>query len=381
MNTQIANNPAEWDSFLKAQRFSPFLQSWAMGEVFQDIGQEPVRLEVHDEGNIVGICQAILVPARRGRHLMVQYGPVISDQGSVIRDQIFQEIVDGLKKEALQKHCSFIRMSPFAADHPKINGKNLASPLHLLAEHIWYLPLTAEDVWNSSSQSQSQSHPSISTPRNEEEIFMSLRKTTRNLIRRAEKDGVTVELSTDPIRDVEEFIKLHDETRKRHKFTPYTNSFFRAQVKQFAASGNVLVYLAKHEGQIISSSIHMQFGGETSYHHGASTLSKVPASYLLQWRAIQDALKRGDSVYNFWGIAPVEEEGETDQTNSSTQPSLKAKSYKLKASNHPFAGVTLFKTGFGGKLFNLDHCFDIPLSSKYYLTRTFEYIRKWKRGF
>ncbi len=366
MNVQTATNQAEWDSFLKAQRFSPFLQSWTMGEVYRDIGQEPVRLEVRDDGNIVGICQAILVPARRGRHLMVQYGPVVSYGLPVMGNGIFEILIDALKKEAAAKSCSFIRMSPFEPlGSSSITGKK--SPLHLLAEHIWYLPLTANDRWSPIT------HNSLPiTLRSEEELLMQMRKTTRNLIRRAEKDGVTVELSTDPIRDVEEFIKLHDETRKRHHFTPYTNRFFRAQVKHFAESGNVLVYIARHEGQILATSIHMQFGGETSYHHGASVMTKVPASYLLQWRAIQDALKRGDSIYNFWGIAPMTEQKADGDEEAKME---------IADKKHPFAGVTLFKTGFGGKLLNIEHCFDLPLSSKYYLTRAFEYARKWKRGF
>ncbi|UPA22213.1 peptidoglycan bridge formation glycyltransferase FemA/FemB family protein [Candidatus Peribacteria bacterium] len=367
MITQIADNRQEWDDFLKSQRFSPFLQSWTMGEVYRDIGQEPVRLEVRDDGKIVGICQAILVPARRGRHLMVQYGPVVGYGLSVMGHGVFEMLVDGLKEEARKHRCSFVRMSPFASDTHQEQLKGISSPLHLLAEHIWYLPLTTDDQWPPVTH-----HSLPITKRSEEEILMAMRKTTRNLIRRAEKDGVTVELSTDPVRDVEEFIKLHDETRKRHHFTPYTNSFFRAQVKRFAEAGNVLVYIAKHEGQILATSIHMQFGGETSYHHGASVMTKVPASYLLQWRAIQDAIKRGDSVYNFWGIAPMSEKKSEDGQESKAE---------ILNPKHPFAGVTLFKTGFGGKLLNLEHCFDLPLSSKYYLTRTFEYIRKWKRGF
>lgn len=379
MTAGIAENRQEWDAFLKEQRFSPFLQSWTMGEVYADIGQEPIRLEVREDGKIVGICQAILVPARRGRHLMVQYGPITSDLLSVTGYQVFEILVNGLKEEARKHSCSFIRMSPFSNQQHATALKGIDSPLHLLAEHIWYLPLKKENLWNQITDNKLQITETI-TP---EDILMSMRKTTRNLIRRAEKDGVTVELSTDPIRDVEEFIRLHDETRKRHGFTPYTNSFFRAQVKRFAEDGHALVYIARHEGQVLATSIHMQFGGETSYHHGASQLTKVPASYLLQWRAIQDALKRGDSIYNFWGIAPVEEEidDEPVQQNQPASPILKAKSYKLKASNHPFAGVTLFKTGFGGQLLNLEHCFDVPLSNTYYLTRAFEFVRKWKRGF
>lgn len=371
MNVQPAANPVEWDTFLKAQRYSPFLQSWTMGEVYREIGQEPIRLEVRDAGTIVGICQAILVPARRGRHLMVQYGPIVGFQLSAARNQVYLELVDALKKEAVKLGCSFIRMSPFSSGDSRSTLKGISSPLHLLAEHIWYLPLHQTNLWTQSDPTDYRLPTTAS--KSEEEILMQMRKTTRNLIRRAEKDGVTVELATDPVRDVEEFIRLHDETRKRHHFTPYTNRFFRAQVKHFAKDGNALVYLAKHEGQLLAASIHMQFGGETSYHHGASVMTKVPASYLIQWRAIQDALKRGDSIYNFWGIAPMRDQGSEigDQEGK----------MEIADKKHPFAGVTLFKTGFGGELLNLEHCFDLSLSPTYYLTRTFEFVRKWKRGF
>ena len=198
---------------------------------------------------------------------------------------------------------------------------------------------------------------------------MKMRKTTRNLIRRAEKDGVTVRASTDPERELDLFLKLHNETRSRHGFTPYRDSFFRAQVKHFAPRKECTLYLAEHQGEVLAASIHMHVGGETSYHHGASTMSKIPASYLLQWTAIKDALRRGDHIYSFWGIAPVKPD------------LLEAGSWKLEAPKHPFAGVTLFKTGFGGNLLNLMHCVDIPLRTTYQLTRAFEFLRKWKRGF
>ena len=261
-----------------------------------------------------------------------------------------QELTSELKKIARENSCSFIRMSPFWANTEEsqeilktVGAK--ASPLHLLAEHLWLLPLT-----NTS----------------EDELLKNMRSTTRNLIRRAEKEGVTVTASDDPVRDLPLFLKLHDETRKRHGFTAYTDSFFRAQVEEFAKTGNVILYIARHQGEVLATSIHMTFGGETSYHHGASVMSKIPASYLLQWTAIRDALRRGDHVYNFWGIAPGKMENGK---------------WKMENERHPFAGVTLFKTGFGGNLLELTRCVDIPLSPKYYVTRSFEMIRKWRRGF
>lgn len=347
MIIQEATNQQQWDDFLVRQKFSPFLQSWAMGEVYRETGQEPMRLEIRDSDTIQGICQAIVVPARRGKHLAVSYGPVLSKAVNI------EPLIEELTRIAKEKDCCFLRISPFwkadSKEASELKGK--PSPLHMLAEHIWYLPLHKNHPWSPSANEEGQ--------RTEDEILKEMRKNTRNLIRRAEREGVEIIRSQDPLKDLPKFIKLHEETRKRHHFTPYTNAFFEAQVRNFAPQNDCILYLAKYQGEVIASSMHMHLGGETSYHHGASThkYSKIPASYLLQWTAIQDAIARGDHTYSFWGIAP---EG---------------------VKKHPFAGVTLFKRGFGGELLELTHCVDIPITKKYYLTRTFETIRKWRRGF
>lgn len=346
-----------WDAFLARQQYRPFLQSWTMGEVYAQIDQPAIRLEAVDaKGDIAAIAFAHLVPARRGRHLSVPYGP-LGDPAA------FPALFEALAETGRTHQCAFIRVSPhLPRETPIPTGamKSMRSPLHLLGEEIWYLPLRTPNPWTSDGDS---------APRQAEEILMQCRKTTRNLIRRAEKDGVTIEAAPYPDVGLKEFIRLHDETRKRHGFTPYGNRFFRAQVEQFMKKGQVTVYLAHYQGEVIAASVHMTSNGETSYHHGASSAahSKVPASYLLQWRAIEDALKRGDRVYNFWGIAPthLDEEGER----------------RLLDKNHPFAGVTTFKTGFGGELLPLVHCFDIPLTPMYRLTRAIELVRKWRRGF
>lgn len=359
MNILEATDSVAWDTFLSAAKFRPFLQSFTMGEVYREIGQSPIRLTASEGGKTLGMCFAHVVPARRGKHLSVPYGPIFD---SLLQDQdrknVFEHLVNTLKEKAAEHNCAFIRMSPFFLEEaPKIPGA-VSSPLHLLAEHVWYLPLVTEDPWKL---------PATRYPlpaRTEDEILKEMRKTTRNLIRRAERDGVTIEASSDPERDLEIFLKLHEETRRRHTFTPYSTAFFRSQVKLFSKRNELTLYLAKFQGEVIATSIHMHAFGETGYHHGASSSahSKIPASYLLQWRAIQDAMKRGDHVYNFWGIAPLLPDGTPDRS-------------------HPFAGVTLFKTGFGGSVFNLIHCFDIPVSKKYWLTYGFETFRKWRRGF
>ncbi|MBU2213607.1 peptidoglycan bridge formation glycyltransferase FemA/FemB family protein [Patescibacteria group bacterium] len=334
MTISQAANQDQWDSFLASQKYSPFLQSWTMGEVYRDIGEEPLRLEMREGNELVGICQAIVVPAKRGRHLAVPYGPVVTESGKG-KVENFLEL---LKQIALRNRCSFIRLSPFwTVTTSHIEGTK-PSPLHLLAEHIWYLDLKGKT---------------------EDDLMKNMRQNHRNLIRRAQKEGVEVIASTNPTQDINEFFRLYDETRKRHHFVPYPNNFITSQLKHFSTRNECTLYLAKYQSEVIASSLHMHFGSETSYHHGASThkYPKIPASYLLQWTAITDAMKRGDHMYNFWGIAPEEEK------------------------KHPFRGVTLFKTGFGGELLELQHCSDLPLKPSYHATRAFEMWRKWRRGF
>ena len=353
MNILEAKDQSQWDDFLSKQIYRPFMQSWTMGEVYRDIGEEPIRLEMKDNDEVVGICQALVVDARRGKHLVVPYGPVINCKLQIANCKL-NALIESLKEQAIRHNCCFIRLSPFipkeelSTFHFPLSTFHSA-PLHLLAEHIW-----AIDLQNTS----------------EEEILKNMRKNTRNLIRRAQKDGVTITRSTDPMKDLDTFIALHEETRKRHSFTPYTNTFFRSQVEHFFPRGECTMYQANFQGEVIASSIHMHTFGETSYHHGASTHKhrKVPASYLLQWTAIQDALAREDHMYSFWGIAPVKE--------------VESGKWKVESDKpHPFGGVTTFKMGFGGEHLELIHCMDVPVDSKYYLTRAFETLRKWRRGF
>ena len=115
----------------------------------------------------------------------------------------------------------------------------------------------------------------------------------------------------------------------------------------------------KYKGEIIAASYEIFWSNIGFYHHAAllPKYKKIPVSYLLQWEAIREAKKRGCGVYDFWGYADPK-----------------------KNPNHPYAGPTLFKMGFGGQKYEYVKTQDYVISPKYWLNYIIESARKIKRG-
>ena len=106
-----------------------------------------------------------------------------------------------------------------------------------------------------------------------------------------------------------------------------------------------MLYLAEFEGNVIAANLVIAYGDMTTYLHGASSnrSRNVMAPHLLQWRQIQDAKKRQHGWYDFWGVAPPH-----------------------SGDNHPWAGITRFKKGFGDNNVRYLGTLDIPLKKWWY---------------
>ena len=108
MNISEASDSQTWDAFFLSQHWKPFLQSWTMGEVYRSTGQEPLRLEARSGNEIEGICQAISVPARRGRHLSIPYGPLLR------RKEALEPLLAELCRYAKEQRCLLLDWKGFS---------------------------------------------------------------------------------------------------------------------------------------------------------------------------------------------------------------------------------------------------------------------------
>ena len=380
-----------WESFLLGREEKTFLNSWNWGEFQKKMGNKIWRLGVYENESLLSVALVVRIKAKRGTFLFIPHAPVIQargdpfspnfgENGSPLKSPL-KVLLKELKKIAKQENCSFIRIAPIL----ERQGENIKifkdlgfrdAPIHIHPELTWELD--------------------INPPENE--LLMNMRKTTRYLIRQAQKNKALEIIQSNKIEALEKFNQLYQETVGHHHFTPFSMNYLKNEFLSFAPDNQISIFFGKYKNEIISSAMIIFWQGIGFYHQGASSLKypKIPVSYLLQWEAIKEAKKRGCKLYNFWGIAPVfavVEKGNYKAQIINHLPAQilpKAKivagrqipKHKAQIPNekHPWAGLTLFKMGFGGYKKEYVKTQDLILSPKYWLNYIVEKIRKRKRG-
>jgi len=342
MEIREINNKESWEGFLLRCNEKTFLDSWNWGEFQKRKGERIWRFGIYNNEQLISVALVIKVKARRGTFLFVPHGPVIESRIEVQKLGVLETLTNKLKEIAKQEKAHFIRITPIW-EKSKQNSdffEDLAfipAPIHIHPEVTWEIDIR----------------------QSEEELLMGMRKTTRYLIRQAQKNADIEIVKTQNIEDLKKFNEIYCSTATRHKFVPFSLKYIQNQFSSFSPDNQILMFLGKYKNEVVSSAIIVFWQNIGFYHHGASLskYNKIPVSYLLQWEAIKEAKQRGCEKYNFWGIAPDDNK------------------------NHPWTGLSLFKKGFGGYRRDYVQTQDLPLSKIYYLiTRPFEKIRKIKRG-
>ncbi len=329
-----------WEEFItnnagKTTSPTSFIQSWNWGNFLISQKQKIFRLGIYENDNLIGVALGTKVEARRGKYLHFRHGPVINWQDT----RLVEFVIGELKQVAKNEGAWFVRISPLIENSKILETETKKSQMHGIdAEETWVLDLNDT----------------------EESLLQSMRKNTRYLIRKATKMGVTIEQTKD-LGKLEIFWEIFQDTVQRHKWTAYSFDYIKHEFEAFLEDDQNVLFLAKYEGKYIASAIFNFYNNQSVYHHSGSLseYQKIPASYLMQWEAIKEAKKRGLEKHNFWGL-PLNEKNELDMED-------------------PWAGLGLFKVGFGGRAEKWIHARDIPVSFKYNFTHYYEKFENWKR--
>jgi len=171
---------------------------------------------------------------------------------------------------------------------------------------------------------------------------IELKKKTRYNVGLAEKRGVVVSSAAED--DLSRWYEIYLRTAVRdqigiHRFEYYQTIFSQArEMKDLGKPApDLKFYVARHERDLLGGIIVAHWRGRATYLYGASSNVKrnLMASYLLQWRAMNEAREAGCDTYDLFGIPPTNDP------------------------DHPMHGLYRFKTGFGGTIVHRPGCFDL----------------------
>jgi len=335
-NCQIReiNSKDLWEDFFANRQEKTFLQSWNWGEFNKIMGSKIWRFGLYENEELSAASLVIKVEAKRATFIFVPH--LVS-----IKAELLKFFTEKLKELALKEKAIFIRIAPIWES----NGENRKvfkdlgfkdAPIHMHPEVTWELDIS----------------------KSEEELLKRMRKTTRYLVRQAEKNPDVKIQQSDNIEDINKFHAIYESTIQRHHFVGFPPNYLKSQHEAFSKDGQISTFLGFYKGEVVSAAIIVFWQDTAYYHHGASLVKyqKIPVSYLLQWEAIKEAKKRGCNIYNFWGIAP------TDNPK------------------HPWAGLSLFKMGFGGYRKDYLKTQDYPVSLRYWINYAIEAVRRRRRN-
>lgn len=331
--TQPVEKEEVWEEVVSRYKEANFLSSWYWGEFHKTLGKKVFYRGYTRDKKLIGLSLFIFESARRGKYLTVAGGPLLDWNDS----EVVSTFVADAKKLATDLGAVFVRVRPQILD--TLENRQLfeklgftQSPMHLTADLT--LQLNLEESL--------------------EQILAAMRKSTRYEIKKAAKLGIELVESEDA-KDIKEFYHHQLSLAKKHGFVPFSLEFLTNQFRTFANRELAKLIHAYYQGQLLASAFVIFYGKEAVYHYGISTPANqhLPGSYAVNWHAIKKAQELGMDRYNFWGIAPLD-----------------------ARRNHRFAGVSMFKRGFGGQEVAYLKAHDLVISkSKYVLTKGLETIR------
>lgn len=321
-----------YNQFLLNQS-GPLLQSYEWGEFQKKMGRKVWRLQVSTNvGKILASATIVKMPLSRGlSYFYCPRGPVLAP--SINTEKVWRLILDKVSDWTFGERPIFFRVDP-----------------EILSNNKWFTP-TAVGFKKIPWEIQPQTTRVLDLTLSEEQLLYQAKPKTRYNIHLAQKKGVSVVEYHDGSQ-VKVFWDLLNKTTARDRFSAHPYLYYFNLMEVLGKAGQASLFIANYQRRPLAAAIVGNFAGRAIYLHGASSdrMRNVMAPYLVQWSAILSAKARGDKIYDFGGVAPAR-----------------------AAANHPWAGITRFKAGFGGREVSYLGAYDLVYSKSWY--RLYRFVR------
>jgi peptidoglycan pentaglycine glycine transferase (the first glycine) len=282
--TQIQDNGREeWNNFVAQESAFALLQSWEWGEFKEKLGWKVFRIAAQQGNHIVAGAQMLVhtFPFRVASIAYVPHGPV----GNWLDPALTAPLLSELHRIARDCHAVFLKIEPPLGND---SGASCALQQHgFRPSHYTNQPRATLVI-------------DLTAPL--PDILMRLRKKTRQYIRYAARNGVTVRCGGR--QDLEAFYQLLHRTGQRCGFAVRVPDYYRRQWEIFFEKGQAVLLMAFHAHDLLAVRTIFSFGRHAAeFQAGASICYRhLHPDYLLIWEALKWAKARGCETYDLWGI-------------------------------------------------------------------------------
>lgn len=326
-----------------------FLQSAQWRKFQESVGRRTHTIEDADFACQASIIEHVLPFV--GKYFYCPRGPMLKTENTETKIKSFlNDLIELAKKE----NANWIRIEPKNEEILEKIRKNLSEKIVKAPHDVQPKEVFVLDI-----------------SKDQDQLLVEMKSKTRYNIKLAQKKGVLINNSASDIENKEkytqDFLRLTLEMASRQGITPHPAQYYRKMLETFPDE-MLQIYVAKHDGKVISTNMILFFEGTATYLHGASSDEdrNVMAPFLLHWQAILDAKKRGCVKYDFGGI--------------------KSKEKKANNRENDWAGITNFKMGFSPETEPIifPGTYDVILNSRAYalyrgLQKAKSFAHKFKR--
>ncbi len=303
-----------WDAFIAEHPHGSIHQCTAWRQLQQQIpGREQVLgfYAVDDHGDWLGVtwCVKMSTGFAKTHWYYSARGPVLNDLDTAFRADFLTRVSGALKAH----NGLFWRLDPYWHSHE------------------WHSLLKASSLPIKTATKNFQPTDSLllDLQLEPEAIKAQMHRQGRKALRLADEAGVTTEIiAADRVtpEHLTQWQHLNEATTTRDGFSGHDIAYYQNFIQQLAP--HTYLCFARHEKTTVAAAILTVHHQKAIYYFGASSSApetrSLRAPYALQWAMILKAKALGATTYDFTGITPKD------------QP------------DHPYKGITQFKTRFGG---------------------------------
>lgn len=306
---------------------APLTQAWFFGEWQEIVGRKVRRFGITKDSETTGFFQIIKYPLIFSKNfLYIPHGPILKENiGGDFLKEFRQKLTDVAKEET----AVFAIFDPF----PKIE-KNFDK----------YFKKTPVSRYHS-SYFQPKYEWILNLEKPEEEILSEMHPKTRYNIHLAAKKGVKIEITPENFdKYFYDFYKLLEETANRDNFNLHPKIYYQNIFGKCDENKSAFLAVARYGGKILAINLILLFGNTAYFMFGGSSgeYKNLMAPSLAHWEAIREVKNRGFEIYNFGAI---------------NNENFSAKGGPASG----WEGISRFKKGFGGKIFEYSDSYDLVL--------------------